>query len=981
MVAQTIVTELAQAIAGRDREVQLLEHLLEEGCAGRPQIVFISGEPGIGKTTLLTELVSLAEARGCLALRGNAAEFERELPFGMVVDTLDEYLESLDPYAFHRLATEDLTELAGVFPALRSLDPASAEPSTAAERYRAHRAVRGLIERLAVKQPLVLVLDDLHWADGASLELTSHLLRRPPRARVVVAFALRRAQADRAIEEEIDSAIRRSESVHRIALGPLASADAETLIELRDPAERERLYRASGGNPFYMLELARMRADADNGSSIAGEVDVPSAVVAAIASELGGLSAPARRLAEGGAVAGDPFELDLAMVAGGVAELDALPAVDELAAHALVRPTAVPRRFHFRHPLVRHAVYESCAPGTRLAAHEHCADKLAEQGAPVAMRAHHVARAARRGDQGAVAVLREAGEAAAQRAPASAARWFELALDLQPDAASPGDRVALLMALAAAQAATGRFEDSRAALLASVALTGDRELDLRLKLIGKCASLERLVGHHDEAHSRLVTTLADLTDGSSPEAVVLMIQLASGCLYRANLEGARHWGERALDIAQQLENLPLTAAGTAVVAVADTFTGHATGAQAHTSEAAKLVDALPDGELQGQLEALANLCTAELYLHRYPEAAAHAKRGLAIGRATGQGDIAPVLVPVLCNVLHMWGRIAESAELLDEAVDAARLSGNVESLGWNLLGRAFTAVAAGDIDLALATAQESVAVTRKLDDSLVSTYAGLALAHAHYEAGEPGRAAEVLSMAAGGQELPLIPDGWRANYFELLTRCWLALGRPDQAEQVAARAEATAEWVHLPLADAMSNRAAAAVALERGDADVACERAFAAVAAAEAIDARVDAAVARTLAGRALAAAGARERAVNELEQATEQLEACGARRYRSSAEQQLRKLGQHPYRRTRPDDAHGAGVETLTQRETEIARLVTKRRTNPEIASELFLSVKTIETHMRNIFRKLDVSSRLDVALAMEHADDDRQAVTKPRT
>ncbi len=976
------MTKVAHTIAGRDRELELLERLLEAGCAGSPQIVFLTGEPGIGKTTLLAELLRQAELRDCLALKGNAAEFERELPFGLVVDALDEYLEALDPRSFHRLATADLGELAGVFPALRSLDPGSADPRTAAERYRAHGAVRSLIERLAVKQPLVLVLDDLHWADGASLELTWHLLRRPPRARVVVAFGLRRGHADRAIEGEIESAVRRSESVHRIVLGPLAPADAEMLVKLHEPAERELLYRASGGNPFYMLELARMRAEGHPGSSaVPGHVDVPSAVVAAIARELDGLSAPARRLAEVGAVAGDPFDLDLAMIAGGVTEQEALVAVDELVVHDLLRSTAVPRRFHFRHPLVRHAVYESCAPGVRLAAHEHCANLLAEEGAPVAMRAHHVARAARRGDLGAVAVLREAGEATARRAPASAARWFELALDLQPAAASPGDRVALLVALAEAQAATGRFEDSRAALLDSLALIGDHDQDLRLKLIGKCASLEQLVGHHDEAHSRLVTTLAGLSTASSPEAVELMIQLATGCLYRANFEGVRHWGERALDVAQQLENLPLTAASTAVVAVADAFTGHASKAQAHTSEAAELVDALPDTELQGQLEALANLCTAELYLHRYAEAAAHAKRGLAIGRATGQGDIAPVLVPVLCNVLHMWGRITESAELLDEAIDAARLSGNVESLGWNLLGRAFTAVAAGDIDLALATAQESVALTRKLDDSLVSTYAGVALAHAHYEAGEPGRAAEILSMAAGGQELPLIPDGWRANYFELLTRCWLSLGRPDQAEQVAARAEATAESVRLPLADAMSNRAAAAVALERGDPDAACERAFAAVAAAEAIDARVDAAVARTLAGRALAAAGARDRAISELEQATEQLDACGARRYRSHAEQQLRKLGRHPYHRTAPEDAHGAGVETLTQRETEIARLVSKRRTNPEIAGELFLSVKTIETHMRNIFRKLDVSSRLDVALAMEHADNDRQTVTKPGT
>ena len=98
--------------------------------------------------------------------------------------------------------------------------------------------------------------------------------------------------------------------------------------------------------------------------------------------------------------------------------------------------------------------------------------------------------------------------------------------------------------------------------------------------------------------------------------------------------------------------------------------------------------------------------------------------------------------------------------------------------------------------------------------------------------------------------------------------------------------------------------------------------------------------------------------------------DACGALRYRSQAEHELRKLGRNPYRRTSAKDATGVGVDTLTAREAEIARLVAKRRTNPEVASELFLSVKTIETHMRNIFRKLEVSSRLDVALAMERAE-----------
>ena len=154
---------------------------------------------------------------------------------------------------------------------------------------------------------------------------------------------------------------------------------------------------------------------------------------------------------------------------------------------------------------------------------------------------------------------------------------------------------------------------------------------------------------------------------------------------------------------------------------------------------------------------------------------------------------------------------------------------------------------------------------------------------------------------------------------------------------------------------------------ERGDPATAASRALAAAAAADEVGARVEAARSRTLAGRAFACADERELAVAELERAVQQLDLCGAMRYRQEAERELRKLGRHIHHRTRPGNVNGAGVETLTQREVQVADLVVDRRTNPEIASELFLSVKTIETHLRSIFRKLDVSSRYDVARVME--------------
>ncbi len=967
--------ELAQPLVGRARELDLLGRLLEETCARNPRFVFVTGEPGIGKTCLLLELVRQAERRGCLALRGSAAEFERELPFGLVVDAFDEYLESLDPREFNRLSPEDLGELAGVFPALSSRGSGSDEPTTAAERFRAHRAVRDLMERLAVRQPLVVMLDDLHWADGASLELTSYLLRHPPRGAVMLAATLRSGQADRALLATMERAIKETEVVHPIGLGPLTRADARTLIASVGGAERERIYETSGGNPFYLLQLALMAGDSDGPSAPGGSNGVPEAISAAIIGELDALSTTARRLAEAAAVAGDPFELDLAATTGEIGDSQALEALDELIGNDLVRPADVPRRFHFRHPLVRRAVYEACPPGVRLATHARCADALAARGAPAAARAHHVEHAAHHGDVAAVAVLREAGEAAADRAPLSAARWFRIALGLLPESARPAARVELLTALARAQAATGRFEDSRAALLEAIALTPSDSTPLHLSLVGSCAGIEQLLGHHDTARARLIASLRGLPSASSAHAVALMIQLAVGEFYRMKYEAMRDWGERALAAARDLSDPPLTAASTAVLAVAAAFLGAVPEAMSRSSEAAALVDTLADEELGLRLDALANLATAELYLHRYEHAGEHAQRGLAIASATGQGHISPVLIPVLSHVLHTTGRIAQSADLLDEAVEAARLSGNAQALGWNLLSRAFTALAAGDLDTAMAAGRESVEVTRDLDDTLVSTYASVALASTLSENGEAARAVEILLSAAGGEELPRIASGWKANYFELLTRCWLSLGRPVEAERAARRASATAAELGLPLTEAMAHRAAAAVALERGDPATAADRALASAHAADGIGARVEAARARTLAGRALRCANEPARAVAELERAIEQLDVCGAVRYRQEAERELRKLGRHVHRRTRSGNLDGAGVETLTQREVQVARLVVDRRTNPEIARELFLSVKTIETHMRTIFRKLDVSSRHEVARVIEHAHDDRDA------
>ena len=449
-----------------------------------------------------------------------------------------------------------------------------------------------------------------------------------------------------------------------------------------------------------------------------------------------------------------------------------------------------------------------------------------------------------------------------------------------------------------------------------------------------------------------------------------MIELAGDAIFRLHYETAQDWGRRALAAARPLGDRPLTAAALAVLARSLAWGGAAQPGETVRSEAAALIDSLSDEELARRLDAAVNLAGSEIYLDRFIEAGAHAERAVAVGRATGQVQLFPGVFATLGVAWCAVGRLAEAAELLDSAIEAARLSGNTQALAWVLFCRSFVAVPSGDAEIAVAAAQESLDLTRDVGESVIAARAALMLAVALLQTGQPARAAEVLASSAGGEQLTLVPDVWRAYGLQLMTSCWLELGRRPEAERAAAGAQASAAAVGLRLPTAMAHHAAAAVALDAGDPAEAAASALASAALADEVGVPVWAAIARTLAGRALAQLGERERAVAELETAAAELQRCGALRYRDATERELRRLGHHIHRRTRLGKAGVAGIESLTERELQISRLVVDRKTNREIAAELYLSQKTIETHLRNIFRKLDADSRVDVARTIEQAD-----------
>jgi DNA-binding CsgD family transcriptional regulator/tetratricopeptide (TPR) repeat protein len=934
--------------------------------------VQVVGEAGIGKTRLLAEFAAHADARGCIVLQGSGADLDRDQAFWVFIDALDDYIESVEP---RRLRLENLddgvrTELSHVFPSLTAL-AVNAGPGFADARHRTNRAVRALLERLAATKPLVLILDDFHWADAASVDLLASLLHRPPAAPLLIVLAARPQQTSPRLQTALQRALR-DDDLTRISLGPLTATEASELLKQdRGDARMSALYQESGGNPFYLEQLARaprtMAPPADGHVTLAG-VQVPPFVAAALIEELALLSKSSRRVLEGASVAGDPFEPELAAAAADVGEQQVMDAIDELLRQDLVRATDVPRRFRFRHPIVRRALYETTPGGWRIGAHERAATALAARGATAVARAHHVERSAAVGDLDAVATLTAAGDRTAPRAPAAAARWFSGALRLLPGTADNAQRVGLLLRSATALAVIGRFDDAHAALLESLAIVPQDSIDVRVRLSTSCAHVEHLMGAHERAQARLEAALRDVVDQASPDAVALMMELAMGSVHRMDYPSMQAWGDRAASAGRQLDDPALKAASVAALARAGAFSGASPQILRACDEAAALVDDLSDEDLARRLDAATHLAGAETYLQRFADAQRHGERAMAVGHATGQGQFFPQLLGTLGSVWSIRGQLTDAAEPLDGAIEAARTTGNAHTVAWALFARSMVALQAGDIELARATAQESSELADDGRRSHLSAWAAMALAGALLHSGEPLRAAEVLVASAGGDELPLTTPNWRTHSLDLLTRCLLAADRPDAARNAAHCARDDA--ITLPVPRALADRALAAVALSDGHPVWAAQLALRSADTLEALDAPIESAVSRTLAGRALAEAGNCGPAVQQLERAAAVLDRVGAIRLRGACERELRKLGQHIHRRTRPGQADKTGVASLTDREHQIANLIVDRKTNGEIADDLFLSKKTIETHVRNMFRKLDATSRAEIARAVERAD-----------
>jgi ATP/maltotriose-dependent transcriptional regulator MalT len=393
-------------------------------------------------------------------------------------------------------------------------------------------------------------------------------------------------------------------------------------------------------------------------------------------------------------------------------------------------------------------------------------------------------------------------------------------------------------------------------------------------------------------------------------------------------------------------------------------------AERSLEQSSAVLERLTGPQLATRLPALWMHGRARRALGQLDDALADLRHGAAIAEQTGRERVLLIVTVESVATLIDLGRLADASAAAEEGVERARLAGNPRMLLWAQSALASARLAAGDVAAALRHAEQAAQQATR-PDFHAAGQPGWCLGAALTAAGNPDRAVPVMLDAFGGPDLTSVLPADRPAAAADLVEAQLALGDLAAAEGTLARAQDTAARAGTAPALAVTGIARAAVLLARGRPQAAV--AAAAAAREAAAGAPLTSARALLAEGQARAAAGDRHAAIRTLVAAESALSGFGAHRRRDQAARELRRLG---HRVLRP--ARSADGGPLTAREREIADLVAAGHTNREIAEQLVLSTRTIEAHLRNVYGKLDVRSRIELARALQptaDADPDQPA------
>jgi DNA-binding CsgD family transcriptional regulator len=944
--ASVVEVESSPMLLEREDELRELQKALYQAQRERGQFVLIEGAAGLGKTSLLRATLQSAAQLHFTCLRARASELEHDFPYGCVRQLLEQVIARLPPAERERLFEGAAALAAPLFAPGVSLQAAAADSA-----YSMLHGLYWLLNNLTSNGPVALWVDDLHWADPESLRFLAYLAPRLDGLPLAV-FASARAREN--VTAPLAGLFVQPEN-RVLRLEPLTVEATASLCELRlgSAVEREfaaACHGATGGNPFFLDTLLREAKELRflTDAREAGRVRRfgPVAVTRTVLLRLSAAPPPATALVRALAVLGDGARIAEAARMAELSADEAARMADLLVTLAILKQA---EGLEFAHSIVREAVYSDIGPHERARAHARAALILTEAGAADERVATQIVQAEPAGDAERVELLRRAAAGALGRgAPAAAVVWLERAL-AEPPPVALKPQVLLELGSAELRLALPEAGDHLAAAVAAI-----REPSLLTQAVRQLANALGLRGDADGAALALESAIARVEPENADLALVLEAELA------AKATQARR-EVRALATARLARhaNLRGASAGERLVLASLAFE------RARASETSS-------------------------------EAVAHIERALA-SSGLFSGEQPDVVGPFYALVIGLLDTDAPelAARYLDQALAGARARGSVVATafltvhgGWFCLRRGLVAQAEAD-------ARAALDLMSAHDIRLGSRFALALLLQALIERGQLDVAEQGLQCSTFAGEIP--PGLANNTLFEARGLLHLAqgraraaladlheFGRRDElwgaANPLASRWRSHACFALLAAGEPEQARQLAATELERARRWGAASgigvalRAAALVEGGEAAIARLSEAVgvlqrspATLEYARALADLGAAQRRANRRSEARTTLQTALALARRNGADAlaervstELRAAG------GRSTDAAATGLDRLTVSERRVAELVAKGQNNPQIAQALFVTRKTIETHLSHIYSKLNISGRLDLARAL---------------
>jgi DNA-binding CsgD family transcriptional regulator len=922
----------------RDDERRALDWAVDRACQGNGEVVVIEGVAGVGKTSLLHLASARAAAAGMRTLRARGSELDRAFGFGLVRGLLERTMAELP-----ELLAGMPEHVAAIFAA------GKADPHADRDPFARLHGLYWLVTELAARQPVALIADDLHWADTASLRWLVFMAERITEVPAVLVCAAR-PQEPRADQDLLDALAATARPLIRPA--PLSCEAAGTLIRARLPNAVDEFatacHTATGGNPFLLGELVSEAAEDQLRGSAAdagGILEFGSERVGrAIQRRLRSLDDPATDVAQAIAVLGPPVSLGDVLDLTGLARAPATAALDALIAIHIV--VADPE-LDFVHPVVRGAVYGQIPSLQCQELHARAAALMTERGADSERVARHLLRLPAAGDPGRLAILRAAARDADARGAADAAiAYLRRAVDEPP----PQDELAgTLHELGLEEAADRRRADFDAHLRQALSHARDPQERTRIALdlgraLASCGEFRLSV---ERFHETLTAGVAiDDTEAVALEAEMLAMGFHE---FTCAPLIAPFWERRFAELDRGDPVAPAILASLTVAIAAS---------RGPAREAIALAErVLASGELgapnsvlvgaigNGLIYAGALSRASQVYADSIAEATRRGNR-LAVAWQSTMGSKARLRLGDI--------RGAEADARL--ALALFEVGSGEPGVAWCVAHLLDALVARGALD----DAEELVArfgPPTRGEPTLPLALLRTSLAHFHLARGIPTAALRE-ATAAGELVSATIANPYCCDWRGARALALAALERGDEAAATAAAELADARTFGVPTAIGAALRT---LGLVTGGAEgVGMLRA--AVAALEGTDGRLDHARALLELGVALRHQGARTEARDTLRLALDETARLGASGLADRAHQELIAAGARPRR----DRRLLSGRESLTAGEDRVALLAAQGLTNREIAQRQFVTVKAVQWHLRNIYRKLDVTSREDLPSAL---------------